>query len=50
MNKLARMGEKTVSRVGEDWYGTYVVRGSGDILIVRSTDKEAVCRWVGNVH
>lgn len=46
----ARMGEKTVSRVGEDWYGTYVVRGSGDILIVRSTDKEAVCRWIGNVH
>ena len=45
-----RMGEKTVSRVGEDWYGTYVVRGSGDILIVRSTDKEAVCRWIGNVH
>lgn len=46
----ARMGEKTVSRVGEDWYGTYVVRGSGVILIVRSTDKEAVCRWIGNVY
>lgn len=46
----ARMGEKTVSRVGEDWYGTYVVRGSGDILIVRSTDKEAVCRWIKNSH
>lgn len=46
----ARMGEKTVSRVGEDWYGTYVVRGSGDILIVRSTDKDAVCRWIKNTH
>lgn len=46
----ARMGEKTVSRVSEYWYGTYVVRGSGDIIIVRSTDKEAVCRWIGNVH
>lgn len=46
----ARMGEKTVSRVGEYWYGTYAVRGSGDILIVRSTDTEAVCRWIGNVQ
>lgn len=46
----ARMGEKAVSRVGEAWYGTYVVRGSGDFLIARSTDKEAICRWIGNVH
>lgn len=45
----ARMGEKTVSRVGEYWYGTYVIC-SGDIIIVRSTDKEAVCRWIGNAH
>ena len=45
----ARMGEKTVSRVGEDWYGAYVIC-SGDIIIVRSTDKEAVCRWIGNAH
>ena len=45
----ARMGEKTVSRVGEYWYGTYVIR-SGDIIIVRSTDKEAVCRWIKNAN
>lgn len=49
MIETARMGEKTVSRVGEWWYGTYVIR-SGDIIIVRSTDKEAVCRWIGNAH
>lgn len=47
--ETARMGEKTVSRVGEYWYGTYVIR-SGDIIIVRSTDKDAVCRWIGNAH
>lgn len=50
LDEQARMGEKTVSRVGEDWYGIYVISGSGDFLIVRSTDKEAVCRWIGNVH
>lgn len=49
LDETARMGEKTVSRVGEYWYGTYVIR-SGDIIIVRSTDKEAVCRWIGNAH
>ena len=49
LNETARMGEKTVSRVGEYWYGTYVIR-SGDIIIIRSTDKEAVCRWIGNAH
>ena len=47
--EAARMGEKTVSRVGENWYGTYVSR-SGDIIIIRSTDKEAVCRWIKNAH
>lgn len=47
--ETARMGEKTVSRVGEWWYGTYVIC-SGDIIIVRSTDKEAVCRWIKNAH
>lgn len=45
----ARMGEKTVSRVGEYWYGTYVIC-SGDFIIIRSTDKEAVCRWIRNAH
>lgn len=47
--ETARMGEKTVSRVGEYWYGTYVICG-GDVIIVRSTDKEAVCRWIKNAH
>ena len=47
--ETARMGEKTVSRVNEYWYGTYVIR-SGDIIIIRSTDKEAVCRWIENAH
>lgn len=47
--ETARMGEKTVSRVGENWYGTYNIC-SGDFIIVRSTDKEAVCRWVWNAH
>lgn len=45
----ASMGEKTVSRVGEYWYGTYIIC-SGDIIIVRSTDKEAVCRWIKNAN
>ena len=45
----ARMGEKTVSRVNEYWYGTYVIC-SGDIIIVRSTDKDAVCRWIKNAN
>lgn len=49
MNETARMGEKTVSRVGEYWYGTYIIC-SGDIIIVRSTDKEAVCQWIKNAH
>lgn len=47
--EAARMGEKTVSRVDEYWYGTYVIC-SGDIIIVRSTDKEAVCRWIKNAN
>lgn len=47
--ETARMGEKTVSRVGGYWYGTYVIR-SGDIIIIRSTDKEAVCQWIKNAH
>lgn len=47
--ETARMGEKTVSRVDEYWYGTYVIR-SGDIIIIRSTDKEAVCRWIKNAN
>lgn len=47
--ETARMGEKTVSRVGEYWYGIYVIC-SGDTIIVRSTDKEAVCRWIKNAN
>lgn len=47
--ETARMGEKKVSRVDEYWYGTYVIR-SGDIIIIRSTDKEAVCQWIKNAH
>lgn len=47
--ETARMGEKTVSRVGEYWYGIYVIC-SGDIIIVRSTDKDAVCRWIKNAN
>lgn len=49
VNEESRMGAKTVSRVGEYWYGTYVIR-SGDIIIIRSTDKDAVCRWIKNAH
>lgn len=49
LDETARMGEKMVSRVGEYWYGTYVIR-SGDIIIIRSTDKDAVCRWIKNAH
>lgn len=49
LDETARMGEKTVSRVGEYWYGTYNIC-SGDFIIVRSTDKEAVCRWIGNAN
>lgn len=49
LDETARMGEKTVSRVGEYWYGMYNIR-SGDFIIVRSTDKEAVCRWIKNSH
>lgn len=49
VNEESQMGAKTVSRVGECWYGTYVIR-SGDIIIIRSTDKDAVCRWIKNAH
>ena len=49
VNEESQMGAKTVSRVAEYWYGTYVIR-SGDIIIIRSTDKDAVCRWIKNAH